>query len=60
VGKLLHMDKEHRKTDKPNVEERISELREGITDADATGLIAGEELITEAETILPILPQRRK
>jgi hypothetical protein len=57
---LVPMDKEHRKTDKPDIEERISELREGITDADATGLIAGEELITEAETILPTLPERRK
>ena len=54
------MDKEHRKSDEADVEERISKLREGITDADATGLIAGEELITEAETILPTLPERRK
>ena len=28
-------------------------LRDGIEDADATGLIAGEELITQAETELP-------
>jgi hypothetical protein len=27
--------------------------REAVTDADATGLIAGEQLITEAETLLP-------
>lgn len=28
--------------------------REGVTSADDTGLIAGEELITEAETMLPL------
>ena len=31
-------------------------LRDAVTDADATGLVAGERLITEAETLLPILP----
>jgi hypothetical protein len=30
-------------------------LRDGVTDADATGMVAGEELITEAETLLPLL-----
>ena len=39
---------------KPDIEERIGRLREGVTDADATGLIAGEELITQAETLLPL------
>jgi hypothetical protein len=29
-------------------------IREGVTSADDTGLIAGEELITEAETMLPL------
>jgi hypothetical protein len=29
-------------------------LREAVIDADDTGLVAGEELITEAETILPL------
>lgn len=33
------------------------ELREGINDADGTGLVAGEELITQAETLLPLLRQ---
>ena len=33
-------------------------LREGIEDADATGLVAGEELITQAETELPLLRLR--
>lgn len=33
-------------------------LREGIEDADATGLVAGEELITMAETELPLLRLR--
>ena len=32
--------------------------RAGIVAADATGLVAGEELITEAETLLPLLPHR--
>ncbi|HEY6450522.1 MAG TPA: hypothetical protein VIX60_07580 [Candidatus Cybelea sp.] len=31
------------------------ERREAIEDADDTGLIAGEELITQAETMLPLL-----
>ncbi len=31
------------------------DLRESVTDADATGMIAGEELITQAETLLPTL-----
>ena len=38
-----------------NVEDRINDVREGVTDADATGLIASEQLITQAETILPVL-----
>jgi hypothetical protein len=33
-------------------------LRQGIEDADATGLVAGEELITQAETELPLLRLR--
>lgn len=39
---------------KSDIQERIGELREGVNDADATGLIAGEELITQAETLLPL------
>lgn len=31
------------------------ELREAINDADDTGLVAGEALITQAETMLPLL-----
>ncbi len=30
-------------------------FREAITDADDTGLVANEELITEAETLLPLV-----
>jgi hypothetical protein len=41
-------------TGKPNGEDRQSDLRKEIDDADATGLVAGEELITQAETLLPI------
>jgi hypothetical protein len=38
--------------------EKNRNLREGIEDADATGLVAGEELITQAETELPLLRLR--
>ena len=41
------------------VEERIDHLREGIEDADATDMVAGEELITQAETLLPLLTGRQ-
>jgi hypothetical protein len=37
------------------IEERIGEMRPGIEDADATDMIAGEQLITQAETLLPLL-----
>ena len=37
--------------------DRKDALRAAITNADATGLIAGEELITGAETIVPLSPQ---
>lgn len=47
------MRKKHRKVDKSPTETRMGGLREAIVDADTTGLIAGEELITEAETVLP-------
>jgi hypothetical protein len=39
---------------KPDIEQRLGDVREGVMDADATGLIAGEELITQAETLLPL------
>ena len=32
--------------------------RQGVEDADATGMIAGEELITQAETVLPSMLSR--
>ena len=41
---------------RPDIEERIAGLREGINDADATGMVAGEELITQAETRLTVEP----
>jgi hypothetical protein len=37
------------------VEDRIDQLRDGIEGADATNMISGEELITQAETLLPLL-----
>ena len=52
------MDKQHQKSDKPDTEKRKREIREDVIDADATGLVSGEELISEAETILPLLPKR--
>jgi hypothetical protein len=51
------MDK-NRKIDASDAEERKREIRDEITAADDTGLIAGEELITEAETVLPLVSQR--
>jgi len=39
-------------------EKRKEKIREAVNDADATGLVAGEELITEAETMLPLLRQQ--
>ena len=35
-------------------EKRGEDVRDGVADADATGMIAGEELITQAETLLPL------
>lgn len=49
-------------TEKQNHESKAdkeNDRREAVTSADATGLIAGEELITEAETILPISPKQK-
>ena len=48
------MEKETNQPQGSDVERRIDDIREGITDADATGLIAGEQLITQAETLLPV------
>jgi hypothetical protein len=42
------MDKDRHETDKPDVVERIDEAREAVIAADATGLIASEDL--------PLLP----
>jgi len=36
-------------------EKRREDVREGVDDADDTGLVAGEELITQAETLLPLM-----
>jgi hypothetical protein len=37
--------------------DKRGDLRKEVEDADDTGLIAGEELITNAETMLPLLRQ---
>lgn len=42
------------KDEKPGIEERLAGLREGIADADATGMVSDEEAITAAETLLPL------
>jgi hypothetical protein len=41
------------------VEQEIDQLRDGIVDADATDMISGEQLITQAETLLPLLTGRQ-
>ena len=43
--------------DRPQLRLAMSEresVREGVEGADDTGMVAGEELITEAETMLPL------
>lgn len=42
--------------EKRDIEDRIADLREGVTGADATGMVAGEEAIAAAETLLPLEP----
>ena len=42
---------------KDDIERRLAGLREGITGADATGMVADEEAITAAETLLPLQPE---
>jgi len=42
---------------KDDIERRLAGLREGITGADATGMVADEEAITAAETLLPLEPE---
>lgn len=37
--------------------DRRADLRKEVEDADDTGMVAGEELITQAETMLPLLRQ---
>ncbi len=53
------MDKKHAKIDHLESDERKEELREAVISADATGLLAGEELITQAETMLPIVSREQ-
>lgn len=48
------MENETNQSHARDIEDRIDNVRDGVTDADATGLIAGEQLITQAETILPV------
>ncbi|MHB8434214.1 MAG: hypothetical protein ACYC8W_00700 [Candidatus Tyrphobacter sp.] len=54
------MRKKNPKAGKPAAKGRKIDVREAITDADATGLVAGEELITQAETVLPTVARARK
>jgi hypothetical protein len=39
-------------------EKQKSDIRREVDDADDTGLVAGEELITQAQTMLPLLRQQ--
>ena len=57
---MSSMDKKHAKIDHLESDERKEELREAVISADATGMIAGEELITQAETMLPIGSQEQR
>ncbi|NNM93633.1 MAG: hypothetical protein HKL92_09845 [Candidatus Eremiobacteraeota bacterium] len=52
------MKHKHTHLDKIDSRERANEFRDAILSADATGMIAGEELITEAETMLPTLREK--
>jgi hypothetical protein len=54
IGETYNMS-ERSNDPESQVEDRIDQLREGIEGADATNMIAGEELITQAETLLPLL-----
>ncbi|MHB8462870.1 MAG: hypothetical protein ACYDA1_09500 [Vulcanimicrobiaceae bacterium] len=47
------MSKQHKKNHDHQKNDDKNAIREAIMSADATGMIAGEELITEAETMLP-------
>ncbi len=51
------MDK-HGRDAESNIEHRIGEMREGVTDADATGMVADEENIAQVETLSPLLRDR--
>jgi|GEM_PF-3350554 len=57
-GTIDNMSEKHNHLEKVDAKERAKDFREAILSADATGMIAGEERITESETILPTLPQR--
>lgn len=58
MGIPCNMKHKHTHLDKIDSRERANEFRDAILSADATGMIAGEELITEAETMLPTLPEK--
>ncbi len=53
MGILDVMSKQHKKNHDHSKNDDKNAIREAIMSADATGMIAGEELITEAETMLP-------
>jgi hypothetical protein len=59
-SKTFQMRKKDPKSSRPAAKGRKTDVREAITDADATGLVAGEELITQAETVLPTVARTRK
>ncbi len=52
------MDKNRHEFHKPDLEERLGEFRDGVSDADATGMVADEERIAQAEILQPLLVER--
>ncbi len=55
---MKHKNHKHRQAEHVDDNARTNDFRDAILNADATGMIAGEELITEAETMLPTLPEK--
>ncbi len=57
-GIFANMNAKQKHLEKVDAKERANDFRDAILSADATGMIAGEELITNSETILPTLPPK--
>ena len=57
-GIFANMNAKQKHLEKVDAQERANDFRDAILSADVTGMIAGEELITNSETILPTLPPK--